>query len=157
MRSPLWAVIVSAVLPAGSDLTAQTTGAAIVRASFAERTAIQVSAPVLAFQVSDPADAAYAEIDFVAAARTSPQASVRLLVETRRAVAGPGGAGDAETQLSLEGGSEGVRTGEVSSSSSFVAAEWVGSGRRTGRLVFALRATAPGTYTVPLKVTVSAR
>jgi hypothetical protein len=124
-----------------------------VTATFGSRSALSVSSPVLEFQVIDPGQPVTASIEFVAAARTCATGEVRLdvVLEPGSAVRGPGGAADVETILTLETGLPGIQSGVISTAAPTTAARWTGSGRRTGRLAFSLRASAPGTYTVPVR------
>jgi hypothetical protein len=71
----------------------------------------------------------------------------------------PGAAGPAaaEARIALEGGADGAVAGDVDPAAPTLAARWIGSGRRTGRLVFSLRAASPGTYAIPVKLSVSVR
>jgi hypothetical protein len=46
--------------------------------------------------------------------------------------------------------------GTLAGAGAVVAGRWVGSGLRTGRLVFSLRAASGGTYTLPLRFVLSA-
>jgi hypothetical protein len=130
-------------------------GTATVRATFEQRSAVRASTPVLQFNVVDPAEPALASVEFTASARTSSGAEVLLVLEPIGTVRGPGGAADVETRLALEGGTGGVLAGDVPSSSPLTAARWTGSGQRGGRLVFSLRASAPGQYSVPISLAVS--
>jgi hypothetical protein len=134
-------------------LAAQTTAGATVSATFQTRSSLAESSPTLTFEVTDPDRPAIASIDFVAAARAPAGAEVRLIVEAAASVTGPGGPGVA--RLALDGGSEGVVIADLPPSVQQTAARWTGSGRRAGRLVFALQASAPGRYSVPLRLAVS--
>jgi hypothetical protein len=158
MRAPQCAAVaLFSLLYAGSrPAPAQATSAgATVSVTFSARGTVRASAPVLIFDVTDPSQAAVASIDFVAAARTTPGGNVDLIVDAAGPVSGPGGAADVETSLALEGGTEGVLSAALSPTVRSMAARWSGGGRRTGRLVFSLRASAPGTYSVPVSLAVS--
>jgi hypothetical protein len=78
-----------------------------------------------------------------------------LSVEPLRAIDGPGGAADVETSLSFQGSGDGTLAGPLSPDTQAVAGRWLGSGLRTGRFVFSLRAAAPGSYTVPIRFVLS--
>lgn len=148
--------VLLASVAGSSPAAAQTsTGVATVTATFAPRTAFRAAASSLEFHVITPDQPAMASVDFVASARTWAGAEVRLLVEPAGAVSGPGGAADVETRLVLESGGDGVVPGDVPLSGRSTAARWTGSGRRSGRLVFSLRASAPGRYAIPLTFLVS--
>ena len=79
-----------------------------------------------------------------------------LSVEPVRSLDGPGGAADVESSVSLAGQGEGTLTGAVGFAGPTVAGRWVGSGLRTGRLVFSLRVAASGRYTLPVRFVLSA-
>jgi hypothetical protein len=126
-----------------------------VTARFHSRTSLRVSAHVLRFDVVDPAQPATAEVEFDAGARTLAGSDVVLSVEPERAIDGPGGAADVETTLSFQGSGEGVLAGVLDTRVPAIAGRWMGSGRRSGRLVFSLRAAAPGAYTIPVRFVLS--
>jgi hypothetical protein len=138
------------------EVSAQQQAAATVQvqAQFASRTSLSVSAQVLEFEVTE-AGAATVAIEFVAGARIASGGEVVLSVEPARAIAGPGGAADVETALSFEGSGAGTLAGTLAPHAPAVAGRWTGSGLRTGRLTFALRAAAPGHYSVPLRFVLS--
>jgi hypothetical protein len=141
----------------GSSAVAQSSaGVATVAATFSQRSTVRASVTSLEFHVITPDQPATASIEFVASARTSSTAEVRLLVEPVGAISGPGGAADVEIRLALERGGEGIAMGEdVPLSAPTTAARWMGSGQRRGRLEFSLRASAPGWYSVPLSLVLS--
>jgi hypothetical protein len=160
VRSPaigslvLVALVCAAAAPPvhGSD---SANGAVVVTARFGARTSLTVSTRVLHFDVANPSEAVQAEVDFAAGARTSAGAEVVLSVEPEQAVSGPGGAADVETSITFAGEGEGTMAGTVDASSPAVAGRWTGSGRRTGRLIFSLRAGAAGSYTLPVRFILS--
>lgn len=127
-----------------------------VSVNLASRTSLKVSSHVLRFDVPDDGGAATAAIDFTAAARMPSGAGVVLSVESLRGLRGPGGAADVETALSFSGEGAGLLAGTLRSSEAAVVGRWVGSGRREGRVVFTLRATAPGHYALPVRFVLSA-
>ena len=131
------------------------TASIAVNARFASRTSLKVSAEVLRFDVVDPAKPATVTVDFSAAARTLTGGEVVLLFEMLRAIEGPEGRPDVEAALTLAGEGEGAISRAVVAAPQ-VARRWMDSGLRTGRLIFALRARAVGTYTVPMDFTLSA-
>lgn len=143
------------LLLSAAPAEAQVTGQVVVNAEFASRTSLQVSSRVLRFDVVDPGQPALAEVEYSAAARTTSGGEVMLSVEPERAIGGPGGAADVETSLTFEAQGASAVTGTLQPSRPSVAGRWVGSGRRTGRVVFALRASAPGTYVLPVRFVVS--
>ncbi len=127
-----------------------------VEATFSSRTSLHVSADLLEFDVASPGRPATAAIEFSAGARTRPDAEVVLSVEPLRGMDGPGGAADVESPVSFAGEGGGTMSGTLASSGAAVAGRWIGSGLRRGRLVFALRSGAAGTYTLPVRFVLSA-
>jgi hypothetical protein len=77
-------------------------------------------------------------------------------MEPSRGIDGPGGAADVETSLQFSGEGSGTLAGPVAARGMTTAGRWIGSGLRTGRLIFQLRASAAGTYAVPLRFVLSA-
>ena len=137
--------------------SADTTSRALtVSVTFSSRTSLKVSADLLRFDVASSGQPATASVEFSAGTRTQSGAEVVLSVEPLRGVEGPGGAGDVETALSFAGQGEGTLQGVLRTAGPTVAGQWIGSGLREGRLVFALRAGASGTYTVPVRFVLSA-
>jgi hypothetical protein len=130
----------------------QTESSVVVSASFGSRTALDVSTRTLDFDVSDPSTPAIASVEFTAAARTAAGAPVVLSIEPLRAIQGPGGAADVELHLTFDGHGEGLLAGIMNDRGPAAAGRWIGSGHRTGRLVFRLRAAARGAYTVPIRL-----
>jgi hypothetical protein len=135
--------------PAAAAETA--TGSVTVTAQFGSRTSLKVSTQVLQFDVARPGDPATAVVEFSAGARTRDGGEVVLSVEPMRAIDGPGGAADVDAALTFAGDGAGTLSGALDAAATSVAGRWSGSGLRSGRLVFALRASAPGTYTVPVR------
>ena len=127
-----------------------------VSATFSSRTSLKVSADLLRFDVASSGQLATASVEFSAGTRTQSGAQVVLSVEPLRGVEGPGGAGDVETSLSFSGQGEGTLGGLLRGTGPTVAGQWIGSGMRHGRLVFALQADASGTYIVPVRFVLSA-
>lgn len=139
-------------LAAASD---RATGAVAVTAQFTSRTSLTVSTQLLQFDLAAPGQRATAIVDFSAGARTRTGGDVVLSVEPERAVDGPGGAADVESSMTFTGEGDASLAGEVRPTGASIAGRWTGSGLRTGRLVFALRANASGTYTVPMRFVLS--
>lgn len=146
------------VLAPGTALLAADTanGAIVVNAQFSSRTSLKVSTQILQFDVAAPDQTATAAVDFSAAARTQAGAEVVLSVEPVRSVEGPGGAADVESSMTFAGEGDGTLGGVISAAGPTVAGRWIGSGLRSGRLLFALRAAASGTYTIPMRFILSA-
>jgi len=96
-------------------------------------------------------------IDFTAAARTRSGGEVVLTVEAQSdlpTLAGPSAGG--ESAIEFEGFGDGARGGVLRDAVPQIAGRWVGSGVRTGQLVFTLRgATATAGATVPLRFVIS--
>jgi hypothetical protein len=126
----------------------------VVAATVASRMSLKVSTQLLQFEVADGGEAV-AAIDFSAGARTQTGGEVVLTVEPMRATEGPGGAADVETSVTFAGEGEGTRSGSLIANAPAVAGRWNGSGLRTGRMVFALRSAAPGSYSLPVRFVLS--
>lgn len=116
------------------------------------RTSLKVTSEVLRFDVGAADAEASVAVDFTAAARTARDGELVLSVEPL----GTAGveAGEAEP-ITFVGQGEGTRSGALRPDGSSVAARWTGSGRRTGSLIFSLRATVPGSYVVPVRFVLS--
>ena len=146
-------VAFAAVAPASAVDT--DTATVTVTVQIANRTSLHVSGELLQFDVADPDQSATAAVEFSAAARTAVGNDVVLTVEPLAALDGPGGAADVEATVAFSGDGAGTLTGTLSPASPSIAGRWHGSGVRTGRLLFALRASASGTYTLPVRVVLS--
>jgi len=146
--------VLGIVAPVSAAETASTS--VVVSARFSSRTSLRVSNDVLQFDVVSPGDTATTVVDFSAGVRTHAGAEILLSVEQRRGVEGPSGAGDVESSVSFAGQGNGTLDGALGASSQVVAGRWTGSGLRQGRLVFAMRAGASGTYIVPVRFNLSA-
>ena len=119
-----------------------------VVAGFGSRTSLRVSSQTLQFAVSDPDVPAVAVVEFSAGARTQTGGDVLLTVERLSSIDCP------EEAVTFTGEGPGSAAGGLAAAGPTVAARWTGSGLRTGRLTFILRA-APGTYTIPLRFVLS--
>src|SRR5262245_4452055 len=151
MRFLSSAVVASVLLSVATIASAESASATVVvAATFGSRTSLQVSSDVLQFDVASSDDPAVARVDFSARARTAGNAQVVLSVEPLHEVPGPSSA------LTFSGVGEGTLSGAVVPSGFTVAGRWMGSGLRQGTLVFALRASAPGKYSVPVRFVLSA-
>jgi len=123
-------------------------GTVTVVATFSSRTTLHVSSDLLHFDVVSADAPATAAVDFVAAARTNAGGPVVLSIERVPQA-------DAAA-LSFDGAGAGTRSGTMSADGPTVAGQWIGSGVRRGRLVFALRSTTPGNHVVPIRFVLSA-
>ncbi len=126
-------------------------GSVTVVATFSSRTTLKVSSEVLAFDVTSPETAAMASVDFVAAARTHASGPVVLSIDPIPEASSEG----AVSSLTFTGDGAGTTSGSVTTAAS-MAGQWVGSGVRRGRLVFALRSSIVGTHIVPIRFVLSA-
>jgi hypothetical protein len=124
-----------------------------VVATFSSRTTLQVSSDLLQFDVVSADAPASASVDFVAAARTHAGGPVVLSIEPVRPMRSEGAA---SSSLSFNGDGAGTQSGALSADTPTVAGQWIGSGVRRGRLVFALRAATLGTHVVPIRFVLSA-
>jgi hypothetical protein len=138
-------------------LAADTTGATVVvTAQFGSRTSLRVSTDLLQFEVTSAGQPATMSVDFAAGARTRSGAEVILSVERLRAIEGPGGAADVESTVRFAGEGDGTLAGDLSAAGPSLAGRWLGSGMRTGRIVFSLRVAASGSYVLPVRFVLSA-
>jgi hypothetical protein len=144
--------------PPAAAASESATASITVSAAIESRTSLKVSSQVLQFDVAVPGQPGVATVDFSAGARTRSGGDVVMTVEPLRAVegnAGPGGAADVETSITFAGTGDGTLAGTLQDANATVAGRWNGSGFRTGRLTFALRASAAGSYTVPVRFVLS--
>jgi hypothetical protein len=146
----LLATLHAAVLSADSD------AAVAVSVRVSSRTSLRVSTNVLEFTIADGATPATASIEFTAAARLPSGSGIVLNVESAQAVEGPGGAADVDTELTFAGAGDNMTSGTFTPSAGAVAAIWQGSGQHHGRIVFTLRAPAPGVYRIPVHLVLTA-
>ena len=130
----------------GAESTSSTVA---VVAGFGTRTSLKVSGEILPFVVSDPDVPAVAVIEFSAGTRTQAGAEVLLTVERVPGPDCPEGAA-----VTFRGEGPGTVAGTLGAGPARVA-RWTGSGLRTGRLTFLLRAGA-GTYNLPIRFVLSA-
>jgi hypothetical protein len=139
------AILLSIVVQAtslGAEASANLASASTTaRAAIGRRTALDPSTSVLHFHVTDASQLAEASVTFAAAARTTANGEVVLLVRVPSDVS--------PMALTVAGGTEGAVLGIVASGDATVVGRWVGGGRRTGELQFQLRA-APGAYSIPV-------
>lgn len=147
-------MLVTGGAPAAASERASAT--VTVTATFGTRTSLDVSTQLLQFETRQPGQPATASVEFAAKARTGTESEVLLSVEALRSAEESGGAADVETSVTFEGEGEGTLRGRVAFARPVVAGRWVGSGRRHGRLVFALRAGARGSYSLPVRFVLSA-
>jgi hypothetical protein len=146
-------VLTAAFTPA---LAAETATASVtVTATFTTRTSLEVSTQTLHFDADGRGQPATASVDFAAKARTGAMSEVVLCVEPLRAADGAGGTTNVEAAVTFEGQGEGLLGGRIAARP-VMAGRWIGSGRRHGRLVFVLRAAAPGTYVLPVRFILTA-
>ncbi len=95
-------------------------------------------------------------IDYRAAARTRTDGEVVLTVEAQADLPTLAGPSAGENAIEFEGFGDGARAGVLRSDVPQVAGRWVGSGVRTGQLVFTLRGTAATNGAiVPLRFVIS--
>jgi hypothetical protein len=130
------------------------TASVLVTASFTSKSSLRVSTELLRFDAGESGEAQVA-VEFAAGARTRRGGEVVLTVEPVRAIVGPGGTADVETAVAFTGEGAGTQSGPLNPVSPSTAGRWTGSGLRTGRLVFALRAEASGTYILPVRFVLS--
>jgi hypothetical protein len=127
---------------AGQSTTSRGTASLTVSAAFAPRASVEPPSRVLRFEVTDASVPVEASIEFAVGARTRTGGHVVLLAEADMLVP--------EGLLSIAG-SDGTSSTTMAAVTPAVVQRWMGSGLRTGRLVFRLRA-APGRYEVPVRL-----
>ena len=150
----LSAMVALLMLPATASASNEASASVTVSAQFASRTSLQVSAQVMRFEIVDPLEPAIASVEFSAGARTAMAEEVVLSFESGALVT-PVGAAEVETAIHFSGEGDGVASGGIQAGSPTVAGRWVGSGKRTGRLVFSLRSDARGEYSLPVMFSLS--
>ncbi len=135
-------------LIAASDIATRTVTAHV---QIAARSTLVVSSQVLRFSVEHAGQPAVATVEFVAGARTQAGTEVVLTVETVTVEGlAPG------SRITFSGQGDAGLNGALVPPQPAVAARWIGSGRRTGRIAFALHTPAAGTYAVPVRFVLSA-
>jgi hypothetical protein len=122
------------------------------RAEIVARTSLTVSDTVLRFSQADPSQLPTASVEFTAGARTGRDAQVVLTVEVLESAA----AGAVPPVIGFIGEGQGTRQGQLSGDAPGIAARWTGSGIRSGRLVFSLRASDSSTSSFPVRFVISA-
>jgi hypothetical protein len=146
------AVVLGLAAPSVAADSTSASATVVVNANFSTRTSLKVSSQVLQFAVPSADETARVEVDFTAAARTRAGGEVILLVESF----GPlddGSEGSADVTFTGEG--PGTARGALAAEGTTPVARWIGSGLRTGRLTFTVRAAA-GRYTVPVRFLLAA-
>lgn len=136
-----------AVIPSPA-ISAEVTSVVTVHALVSSRTSLKVSSEQLRFDVVDPTQPAVVSVDFSAAVRTQAGADVMLSVELADV--------DRAGLVTFRGDGEGTRAGTARAHAASVAARWIGSGRRAGRLTFALSGRGRGSYTIPVRFVLAA-
>jgi hypothetical protein len=139
--------------PASARGSSSATADVLVRAQFASRTSLDVSADLLDFVIDDPAIDATVDVTFVAAARTHTNAEVVLTAEPVSDFQSNAGGPCA---LRFVGNGQGTTSGTLETGGPTVVGRWTGSGRRRGAVSFVLRASAAGRHTVPVRFVLSA-
>lgn len=127
----------------------------VVNVSFATRTSLKVSSRLLRFDVAEPGASATETLEFSAGARMPAGCDIVLSVEAESGLEGPGGAADVEADLHFTGEGQGMLAGSMAMGRSTVVGRWQGSGLREGRVVFTLRASAAGSYSLPVRIVLS--
>jgi len=118
----------------------------VASAEVGERTALAVSTRVLRFDVPPGASSATASVEFTAGVRTHPDRHVLVVGRAE----GPSG-----LELRYAGEGAGFERGALAQGEPAILARWSGGGRRHGRITFTLEQAGPGTYTVPIQLTIS--
>jgi hypothetical protein len=129
----------------------------VVRAEVSPRTSLHTSAEALQFEISDPSLPATASIQFSAGTRTHAAGEVLLIVEQfsmPQRISATSREGDSDPVATTDSGSDDAV--DVSAPGRKVAKRWIGSGLRSGKIDFILRASEPGLYDVPVRFVLSA-
>lgn len=157
MRNSRLLLMVLALTVCASTVAAEEVarGYITVSARVAPRTSLKVSSRMLEFDVTQPGGIATAALEFTAGARLASRSDVVLTVEPLRGMDGPGGAADVDTVLSFIGEGDGMLAGSIAATESTILGRWQGSGLREGRVIFKLRATAAGNYSLPVRLVLS--
>ena len=145
------AVVLALAAPSAAADSASASASVVVNAQFSTRTSLKVSSQLLQFAVGADDQAPSVAVDFSAAARTHSGGEVMLLIEPL------GGMDDGEgsTEMTFVGEGQGTSRGALAAGGLTPVARWTGSGLRTGRLTFTLRAAA-GRYLVPVRFLLTA-
>ena len=115
---------------------------------------------MLEFRIEPGTHEALAIVEFTAAAPALPDADVVMTVTPDGGLTGSGGAADVEADITFSGDGSGTLSGLLVASRSMTTrsmttARWTGGGVRNGRLVFTLRASSPGIYSLPVRFAIS--
>jgi hypothetical protein len=145
-------VVLGLAAPSIAADSASSSASVVVNANFSTRTSLKVSSQMLQFAVPSGDETAGVEVDFTAAARTRAGGEVILLVESLGPI-DDGSEGSADVTFTGEG--QGTNRGSLVVDGATPVARWIGSGLRTGRLTFTLRAVA-GRYTLPVRFLLAA-
>jgi len=150
-------IAVTATVSASDQSVTVTRFQATIRAS----TQLSVSDHVLMIaprQAGDEGPLNAGAIEFRASARTASDGEVILTVEPLAPIASlSGGASGTETTIGFEGRGDGAQTGALSDAHPETVARWVGSGQRTGRLIFTVRGpVSPQGGRLPLRFLLAA-
>jgi hypothetical protein len=154
MRLLFPACVVASLLSVAVNASAADTacGSVTVVATFSSRTTLKVSSDLLTFDVNSGETPATASIDFFAAARTHGGGPVVLSIEPVHHAGS-----DVEVpSLTFNGEGAGTTSGSITGAAPTIAGQWLGSGVRQGRFVFALRSSTVGTHIVPIRFVLTA-
>jgi hypothetical protein len=151
--SALLATAAVTAAPSAGALSDSATATLRMSIDVRSRTSLHVSTQVLQFHVTGPGVPATAVIDFSASSRTREGGEVLLAMDVMRGTpADMHGPGDL---LTFRGHGEGLTAGALNGPGTAIVGRWMGSGRRSGRVSFALRARRAGTYTLPVRLVLS--
>jgi hypothetical protein len=149
----IFAAVLGVAAPSSAAADSTTASASVrVNAEFSTRTSLKVSSQVLQFAVPAGGETARVDVDFSAGARTRAGGEVLLLVESLGAI-DDGLEGATEVTVAAQG--QAACGGRLAVNVATPVARWIGSGLRTGRVTFTMRAVA-GLYTVPVRFLLTA-
>lgn len=146
------AVVLGLAAPSAAADSASASATVVVNAQFSTRTSLKVSSQMLQFAVGAGDPAPSVAVDFSAAARTHAGGEVMLLIEP---LGGIDDGAEGIAAMTFAGEGQGTGRGALAVGGLTPVARWTGSGLRTGRLTFTLRAAA-GRYTVPVRFLLTA-
>jgi len=155
------AALVCAAAGAAAGASDQAMAVTLFSATIRTYTSLRLSDQVLTIAprlAGDEGPLQAGSIEFRAAARTSTDGEVILTVEPIAPLASvTGGAADEATTIAFEGSGDGAQNGVLADGRPEMAARWMGSGLRTGRLAFTVHGpVAPQGATLPLRFVLSA-
>jgi hypothetical protein len=153
IASAVFAAAAVASPPTEGAPSESATGTLQISVDVRSRTSLHVSTQVLQFHVTAPAEPATGVIEFIASSRTREGGEVLLATDAVRGT--PADMQEEDAVLTFRGHGHGLTVGALNGPGTAIVGRWIGSGRRSGRVAFVLRARRAGTYTVPIRLVLS--